>query len=89
MKNTTDKTTREGKADLSSKLAKLFEDELKDIYWAEQALVKAIPKMIEKATSSDLSAALEHHLRETEGQITRVEKVFSLLGKKNVPYFLR
>ena len=82
MKSTTKKAASKGKADLSSKLAKLFEDELKDIYWAEQALVKAIPKMMENATSTELSSALEHHLRETEGQVTRVEKVFEILGKK-------
>lgn len=69
-------------ADLSSKLAKLFEEELKDIYWAEKALTKAIPKMIENATSEALVAALEDHLVETEEQVTRVEQVFSILGKE-------
>jgi ferritin-like metal-binding protein YciE len=65
----------------SSKLHKLFEDELKDIYWAEKALVKAIPKMIKKATSEELVDALEDHLEETEGHVTRCEKVFEMLGK--------
>ena len=69
-------------ADLSSKLAKLFEEELKDIYWAEKALTKAIPKMVEKATSEELVAALEDHLAETEEQVKRVEQVFSILGKE-------
>jgi len=69
-------------ADLSSKLAKLFEEQLKDIYWAEQALTKAIPKMMENATSKELSAALEHHLHETETQVERIVKVFSILGKE-------
>jgi len=67
--------------DNHSKLRKLFEDELKDIYWAEKALVKAIPKMIKKATSEELVEALEHHLEETEGHVERCEKVFELLDK--------
>jgi len=54
---------------------------LKDIYWAEKALVKAIPKMIKKATSEELIEALENHLEETEGHVQRCEQVFELLGK--------
>lgn len=67
--------------DDSSKLHKLFEEELKDIYWAEKALTKAIPKMIKKATSQELIDALENHLEETEAQVERVEQVFEILGK--------
>ena len=67
-----------------SKLLKLFEDELKDIYWAEKALTKALPKMAKQATSEELIAALESHLEETEGQVEKVEQVFELLGKKPV-----
>jgi ferritin-like metal-binding protein YciE len=66
---------------LDSKLQKLFEEELKDIYWAEKALLKAIPKMIKKASSPELVEALESHLNETEEQVKRVEQVFSVLGK--------
>lgn len=66
----------------SSQLMKLFEDELKDIYWAEKALVKAIPKMIKNATSQELIDALKSHLEETENQITRVEQVFESIDKK-------
>ncbi|MEO5572715.1 MAG: ferritin-like domain-containing protein [Bacteroidia bacterium] len=66
----------------SSQLMKLFEDELKDIYWAEKALTKAIPKMIKNATSEELIEALENHLAETEEQVKRVEQVFEVLGKK-------
>ena len=60
----------------SSQLMKLFEEELKDIYWAEKALLKAIPKMIKNASSEDLIDALENHLEETEEQVVRVEQVF-------------
>lgn len=66
----------------SSQLMKLFEEELKDIYWAEKALTKAIPKMIKNATSEELIAALENHLKETVEQVNRVEQVFEILGKK-------
>lgn len=68
----------------SSQLMKLFEDELKDIYWAEKALTKAIPKMVKKATSGELVEALENHLAETEEQIIRIEQIFEIIGKKAV-----
>lgn len=66
----------------SSQLMKLFEEELKDIYWAEKALTKALPKMIKNATSKELTVALEKHLTETEDQVKRVEQVFEILDKK-------
>ena len=66
----------------SSQLMKLFEDELKDIYWAEKAIKKAIPKMIKNATSKELVDALKSHLAETENQIGRLEKVFESIDKK-------
>lgn len=66
----------------ASQLMKLFEDELKDIYWAEKALTKAIPKMIKNASSSDLVDALESHLEETHEQIERLTKVFASIDKK-------
>lgn len=77
MKSTTSKTTN-GK---EKGLRQLFEDELKDIYWAEKALTKAIPKMIKKATSEELIEALENHLEVTKGHVERCEKAFELLGK--------
>jgi ferritin-like metal-binding protein YciE len=65
-----------------SKLMKLFEDQLKDIYWAEKALTKALPKMAKKATSEELITALEDHLKETEAQVQKLEQVFEVIGKK-------
>ena len=59
----------------------LFEDELKDIYWAEKALTKAIPKMIKNTTTEELATALEDHLEVTKGHVDRLEEVFQLLGK--------
>lgn len=64
-----------------SKLRKLFEDELKDIYWAEKALTKALPKMAKNATSEELKEAIINHLEETEGQIEKLEEVFEVIGK--------
>jgi ferritin-like metal-binding protein YciE len=66
----------------SSKLMQLFEDELKDIYWVEKALTRAIPKMADNATSPELVDALESHLAQTKEQIGRVERVFELIYKK-------
>jgi len=68
----------------SSQLMKLFVDELKDIYWAEKALTKAIPKMIKNATSTELSDGLKSHLEETNMQIERLVEVFELIDKKAV-----
>ncbi len=68
----------------ASQLMKLFEDQLKDIYWAEKALTTALPKMIKKATSEDLIDALESHLEETNEQIERLEQVFESIDKKAV-----
>ena len=66
----------------SSQLMELFEDELKDLYWAEKAVTKAIPKMIKNAKSQELIDALTSHLSETGTQITRLEQVFESIGKK-------
>jgi len=62
-------------------LRDLFEDELKDIYWAEKALTKAIPKMAKNATSEELVNALKDHLEVTNGHVERLEESFRLLGK--------
>ena len=60
-------------------LNELFVDELKDIYWAEKHLTKALPKMRKAATSAELGNAFENHLTETEKQIERIEQVFEML----------
>jgi len=59
----------------------LFEDELKDIYWAEKALTKAIPKMVKNVTTPELAQALEDHLEVTKGHVDRLEEAFHMLGK--------
>jgi ferritin-like metal-binding protein YciE len=58
----------------------LFVHQLQDIYYAEKQITKALPKMVEKATAPELKTAFESHLRETEGQIDRLERVFGQLG---------
>jgi ferritin-like metal-binding protein YciE len=60
-------------------LRELFVEELKDIYWAEKHLTKALPKLMKAATSEELAAAIENHLAETETQVERVEQVFEML----------
>lgn len=60
-------------------LRELFVDELKDIYWAEKHLTKALPKMMKAATYEELASAFEEHLAVTEQQIERLEQVFEIL----------
>lgn len=62
-------------------LSDLFEDTLKDIYYAENKIVKTLPKMAKAAQAPDLKKAFEKHLRETEGQVKRLEKVFAIIDK--------
>ena len=61
-------------------LLELFTDGIKDIYWAEKALIKTLPKMKKAATSPELQAAFQDHLEVTTTQATRLEQVFQLLG---------
>jgi ferritin-like metal-binding protein YciE len=75
------KSSTQSSSDVAQGLRQLFEDELKDIYWAEKALTKAIPKMIKKATSDELVSALEDHLEVTQGHVQRCEQAFEILGK--------
>jgi ferritin-like metal-binding protein YciE len=63
-------------------LKDLFEDGLKDIYWAEKALVKSLPKMHKNATDKKLKLAIENHLLETEVHVKRLEECFKSLKKK-------
>ncbi len=66
----------------NSQLEKFFHDQLKDLYWAEKHLVKALPKMQKAATTDDLKLAIEEHTSQTQEQITRLEQVFQLMGQK-------
>ena len=66
---------------MSKTLADLFLDELQDIYDAEHRITKALPKLVKAATSPKLQAALQKHLKETEGQIAKLEQVFKSIGE--------
>lgn len=68
--------------DAQDGVMKLFEDSIKDIYWAENHLVKALPKMASAAASATLQNAIKTHLEQTKTHAARLEQVFELLGKK-------
>src|SRR5512147_2977350 len=70
-------------------LEDLYMDMLKDLYSAEKQLVKALPKMAKSASAPDLQKAFQEHLKQTEGQVERIERIFSEMegsprGKKCV-----
>lgn len=83
-KNTGSKKTGNSGKMADSEFHEFFIDELKDIYWAEKHLVKALPKMKKSATSPELAAAFDKHSKETEQHIVTLEEVFGMLGEKPV-----
>jgi ferritin-like metal-binding protein YciE len=85
-KSTTVKSQKQGNSSdgESTMLKELFLHELKDIYWAEKHLVKALPKLEKAATSTELQDAFAEHTAVTEKQVERLEKVFELLEEKPV-----
>ena len=70
------------KKDAATELQEFFEEGLQDIYWAEKQLVKALPKMKKNATSAKLKDAINKHIEETTIHVTRLEEVFTIVGKK-------
>ena len=66
----------------NSELMEFFVDELKDIYWAEKHLVKALRKLKKAATTEELQQAFEDHAAATEEHVSRLEQVFEMFGKK-------
>ena len=82
-KSTTRKVSAKSKEEMKgSLLEEFFVDSLKDIYWAEKALIKALSRMAKSATSSALKKAFTDHLEQTKKQITRLEDVFGQMGQK-------
>ena len=63
-------------------LSDLFHDTLKDVYFAENRILKTLPKMAKAAQSKELTAAFVKHEKETRGQIKRLEQVFKIMGKR-------
>jgi ferritin-like metal-binding protein YciE len=82
IKNNAKANIVEPSSDAATDLKELFVDSLKDIYWAENALVGALPKMAANATSAGLAGAILEHLDITQLQVKRLERVFDLLGEK-------
>ncbi|MFC4210934.1 ferritin-like domain-containing protein [Pedobacter lithocola] len=68
----------------SPALNELFKDSIADLYWAENHLVKSLPKMISAATAPELINAIESHLEETKNHVVRLEQIFELLGEKAI-----
>lgn len=82
-KKTTARSSKRNTAKANgSLLEEFFIDALKDIYWAEKALTKALPRMSKAATSPELKKAFDQHLAVTKKQVERLEKVFQQMGKK-------
>lgn len=77
----TTQTNRGAAEAVNSKLREFFVEQLQDIYWAEQKLVKTLPKMEEAASSGGLKQAFNGHLQETKNHVSRLEKVFDLIGE--------
>jgi ferritin-like metal-binding protein YciE len=63
-------------------LEDMFHDTLKDIYYAERQILKALPKMAKGAQAPDLQAAFDKHREETEGHVERLQQVFEIIGKR-------
>lgn len=85
MKNESDaepKFSTKTSAKAEPALLELFKDGIMDIYWAENHLVKNLPKLIQAATSSKLSKTIADHLEQTKDHVSRLEQVFELLGEK-------
>ncbi len=80
------KTTPAGKikpkADAADQLKDFMLDGMKDLYWAEKQLVKALPKMKKNATSKNLKTAIDGHLQETKKHVTRLEDAFKAMKEK-------
>ncbi len=85
MKSVTRKT-KGAKTKMTSKesFENIFNELLKDIYWAEKHLVKTLPKMAKAASNPELKKGFEQHLAETKGQVEKVEECFKILNKRPV-----
>ena len=83
-KRTTSSGKVKAKSNAAEGLRELFVDSLKDIYWAEKALTKSLPKMAKNATTEALVQAIEEHTEVTLQQVQRLERVFELLNEKAV-----
>jgi ferritin-like metal-binding protein YciE len=76
------RTGGSGESGQSSLMEKYFVDELKDIYWAEKHLLKALPKLEKAATAEELKESFTDHLEVTREHVSRLEEAFEIMGKK-------
>lgn len=83
-KSTKKSTQAKTSPEMSPMLQEFFVDELKDIYWAEKHLTKALPKLQKAATSPELQQAFGDHLEQTKEHVSRLEQIFEMLGEKAV-----
>ena len=81
MATTTKPKAKAKSAKAESKFQKLFMEELKDIYWAEKNLVKALGKIAKAATNEELANAITDHQEQTKGHVERLERAFEMLGQ--------
>jgi ferritin-like metal-binding protein YciE len=63
-------------------LKELFEETLKDVYFAEKTILKSLPKMAKKTKSPELKRAFEEHAEQTKGQVERLDEIFKIIGKR-------
>lgn len=75
-------SNQKSEGEAQPELLELFVDQIKDIYWAEKHLLKALPKMQKAATTEELQTAIETHIEQTQVHVERLEEVFELLEEK-------
>lgn len=80
--NTASNSQKPSETEKDGPLFKFFTDSLKDIYFAEKHILEALPKMQKAATTSELQEAFEDHYLQTQKQVSRLEKVFKLIGEE-------
>lgn len=80
MPNTSTPAKKKKTSERGNQLEQFFMDALRDLYWAEKNLTKALPKMQKAATSPELQSAIEEHIAQTEEHVSRLEEVFKLMG---------
>lgn len=80
MPNTSTPAKKKTAGTRGNQLEQFFMDTLRDLYWAEKHLLKALPKMQKAATSPELQAAIEEHTAQTEEHVNRLEQAFQMMG---------
>jgi ferritin-like metal-binding protein YciE len=82
-KSTKSNATKTGGMQKGAMLEEFMVETLKDLYWAEKHLIKALGKMIKSATTEELKSAFDEHKTQTETHVTRLDKAFEMMGRKS------